>query len=321
MAMSDGDATSTSSIGPRNPPIIYKQYDDGFVVRSMTLDDAKIVQRWYGGMGHISIHDLDIALSVFPSHEGFYIGELDGVVIASAIRIAWGKNIMYGSLYFVHADYRRKGYGTRLRDDVARAQVGSRTLCIDAVMGKVAETNRKLGYENGFITARFLGIARSSYNVLTENLNVVEASSVSFDKIMKYDDQCFVVGMSSVRRRFMEKWLTIPHGRSFVAVDSNQKIVGLLCRRPCTESGYHMIGPLYAESTQVAKTMLQEACKDIVGHEFCINLWWDNDNARELADFFKMDHVFDTLRMHLNENPNELKTNVFALTSIDVCGF
>ena len=60
-------------------------------------------------MGHISVHDLGIALSVFPPTEGFYIGELDGVVIASAIRVPWAENVMYGSLYFVHADYRRLG--------------------------------------------------------------------------------------------------------------------------------------------------------------------------------------------------------------------
>ena len=58
--------------------------------------------------------------------------------------------------------------------------MGTRTLCIDAVMGKVAETNRKMGYQNGFITARFLGIARATYNVALEDAKVVEVR-ISFE--------------------------------------------------------------------------------------------------------------------------------------------
>ena len=177
------DADGLESYGPAQPPIVFRRYDDGFIVRSMTPSDAHIVQRWYGGMGHVSKYDLDVTLSVYSAGEGFYIGELDGVVIASAIRIPWSKNIMYGSLYFVHADYRRKGYGTRLRDEVARDHVRDRMLCVDAVLGKVAETNRKHGYRDAFTTARFLGIARATYGVALDEGNRLLQVSVCHHKI------------------------------------------------------------------------------------------------------------------------------------------
>ena len=131
----------------------------------MRRSDARKVQEWYSTMAHISHHDLDIALSVYPPGPGFYVGELDGQVIASAIRIPWSDNTFYGSLYFVDEKFRRNGYGTRLRDQVAREYVGENILCVDAVIGKVSETNKKHGYMERFKTARFQSIAKVDYGV------------------------------------------------------------------------------------------------------------------------------------------------------------
>jgi len=58
--------------------------------------------------------DLEITLSVHPPcAPGFYIGELNGEVVASAIRIPWGENIFYGSYYYVDPKCRGLGFGTR----------------------------------------------------------------------------------------------------------------------------------------------------------------------------------------------------------------
>ncbi len=103
-------------------------------------------------------------------------GELYGQVIASAIRIPWSDNIFYGSLYFVEKEFRRNGYGTRLRDQVAREYVGKHILCIDAVMGKVAETNKKHGYMERFKTARFQAEAKESYNIQFVDGEIVPVS-------------------------------------------------------------------------------------------------------------------------------------------------
>ena len=143
-------------------PKIFRRYDDGYVVREMLPEDARIVQNWYCGMGKISPYDLNVCLDVFPPGNGFYIGEKDGVVVASAIRIPWSENVFYGSLYYVDPSYRRLGYGTRLRDEVAREYVGENILCVDAVAGKVAADNQaKFGYTEGFTTTRYEGVVKA----------------------------------------------------------------------------------------------------------------------------------------------------------------
>ena len=46
-----------------------------------------------------------------------------------------------------------------------------------------------------------------------------------------------------------------------------------------------------------------------------------NQAALKLTEKLGFKKVFDVARMHLNGDANEYKDSVFALTSIDVCGF
>ncbi len=63
--------------------------------------------------------------------------------------------IYYGSYYYVKEEFRSRGFGTRLRDQVARGHVGENILCIDAVAGSVAKKNaEKFDYVDAYITRR-----------------------------------------------------------------------------------------------------------------------------------------------------------------------
>jgi len=305
---------------------VYRRYDDGFLVRRMTRDDASIVQGWYGGMGGTSLFDLDIALEVFPPDQGFYIGEYEGKVVASAIRIPWGKDkdVFYGSYYYVDATYRGKGFGTRLRDEVAREYVGSSILCVDAVLGKVAANNRaKFGYKDGFETARYHGKAITDVNT-TSTASIHKAEDVSTDDILAYDDKNFVRPGNDVRHEFLKRWLKIPGGQSLVAKDEQGHVVGLACRRPCDkryDDDVHIVGPLYADSLEIAEHLFSEINKDISGDEVLFHIWYKNPDILKLIAKFGLEKTFDLQRMHINGDPEEYKPSVWSVTSIDVCGF
>ena len=128
-----------------------------------------------------------MALSVFPPEdEGFYIGEYNGKPVGSVIRIPWG-NIFFGSYYYVDEKYRGKGFGTRIRDEVARKYVGEKPCCIDAVLGTVTQRNlTKFGYILGPKTGHFHGIAKRK----------VVQSSITIKKVSK-SSKCLLYFLNS----------------------------------------------------------------------------------------------------------------------------
>ncbi|KAK2160125.1 hypothetical protein NP493_1667g00001 [Ridgeia piscesae] len=295
----------------------------------MTPTDFHVVVEWYGDMGSTSRYDLATTFASFPPGRGFYIGELDGEVIASAIRIPWSERVYYGSLYYVAESHRGRGFGTRLRDQVAREHVGENMLAVDAVLGKVADINRtKFGYvAASFLTRRMQAVVRDDVTADTavyKDGDIVPAAEVAFDRLLAYDDVCFIGRGNPVRGEFLRRWIRLPGGAAYVAVeDGGGRVTGYGCRRPCIDKQprTHLIGPLYADSPDIAEALLRRLCADVIGQTVVLQFWTKNDAMLALTEKFAFEKVFDVSRMHVNGDPGEYKDTVFALTSIDVCGF
>ena len=130
-------------------PFIYKRWDDGFIVRRMTLDDVKIVQKWYSGLCPTSC-DLDIVMDICePDGNHFYIGELNGEVIASCGKVPVDKDIVYGSYLYVEDKYRGFGYANRIKFEVAGKYDGDRIVCQDS-HDELEAMNVRRGFKTAF---------------------------------------------------------------------------------------------------------------------------------------------------------------------------
>ncbi|ELT90024.1 hypothetical protein CAPTEDRAFT_19685 [Capitella teleta] len=302
--------------------MIYQEWEDGFVVRRMRADDAKIVQRWYGALNPTAC-DLDIALACYPAEEkGFYIGEYQGEIVASAIRIPVCEGVYYGSYYYVEEKWRGKGFGRRLRDEVAAAHVGNNVLCIDA-HDDLETMNQRKGYTNGFKVVLYKGAPKRLLREPPAGLMINQVSDVDFNKVIEYDNECFVGPNSPYRRAFLERWFAIPGGKSLTALDKNGQVIGLGCRRPALEGPHHLIGPLYAKDLDTAHTLIQilTADLDVDKDTIWLSICEPNEDAKQMVKDLQLQDDIHMLRMHLNGDPKEFKKQVFALTSIDVCGF
>jgi len=83
---------------------------------------------------------------------------------------------------------------------------------------------------------------------------------------MSYDDRCFIRPGSAWRRQLLSRWVKITGGRAVMAVDERGDVVGYGCRRPAlVPAGQHYIGPLCADSYDVAADLLRQLTRDIVG--------------------------------------------------------
>lgn len=137
--------------------VIYKRWEDGFVVRSMTHQDAKIVQKWYNDICPTST-DLDIALDVCdPSGKFFFIGELNGEVVASIANVpVCDDGILYCSYFYVEEKYRKFGYGRRIYDEVAGGAVGDALLSMDS-HDELEEMQKRRGCTSAFRVTLYQG--------------------------------------------------------------------------------------------------------------------------------------------------------------------
>ena len=139
---------------------VYRQWEDGFVVRRMTRQDAEKVISWYSGVCATSV-DLQVALDVRGDDsdvDGFYVGELNGEMVASKLEIAVADGLGYGSMFYVDERYRGSGLGRRI-NDVARdvtERTSLNTVGIDA-HAELESMDVRRGYHTAFAITQFTG--------------------------------------------------------------------------------------------------------------------------------------------------------------------
>lgn len=75
---------------------VYRRWDDGFVVRRMRRDEEPQVIAWSGSLVTMSV-DLQIVLDMRrDDDDGFYVGELNGEMIATLVETQ--VSVVHGSI-------------------------------------------------------------------------------------------------------------------------------------------------------------------------------------------------------------------------------
>ena len=88
---------------------IYRRWDDGFVVRRMRRDEEPQVIRWFDSTAPKSV-DLRVTLDMRGddvSVHDFFVGELNGELVASAVVMSIADDLKFAGLLYVVEKYRR----------------------------------------------------------------------------------------------------------------------------------------------------------------------------------------------------------------------
>ncbi len=85
--------------------------------------------------------------------------------------------------------------------------------------------------------------------------------------------------------------------------------------RPCYD-GYK-IGPLFADSETLAKSILSRLLFEISGEKVQIDVPEPNAGAIKLAVEFGLSEAFGCARMYLGATPNSSLKNIFSVTSFE----
>jgi len=97
---------------------IYQSWDDGFVVRRMRSEEGQQVIKWIRASRPVSF-DLEILLEMRGEDadvHGFYVGELNGEIVASLVSAPVADDIRYLGFLYVIDRLRRSGLARRMLD-------------------------------------------------------------------------------------------------------------------------------------------------------------------------------------------------------------
>jgi len=94
---------------------VYRRWDDGFLVRRMSLEDERQVYKWIESAGDWAVSvDLEVAFDMRGDNDGFCVGELNGEMIASIVVTQVADDLSYISHVYVVEQYRKRGFARRM---------------------------------------------------------------------------------------------------------------------------------------------------------------------------------------------------------------
>ena len=94
----------------------------------------------------------------------------------------------------------------------------------------------------------------------------MQADHVPFQKIIDFDNNCFISVNNLMRRQFLKRWMAMKGAVTYVALDKTNVVIGYAIRVPENSllSDYD-VGPWYACDALVAESLLCRHLNDVIG--------------------------------------------------------
>ena len=215
-------------------------------------------------------------------------------------------------LFIVHHAHRGKGLGTTLwfarRDRLLSRLKDGGTIGLDGVDAMVPF------YEKGgfkpFTRHRRFQLTEPESNLIRSE-RIVDVASVSLPMLADYDSQCFPVR----REQFLVEW-TKQNNAVSLAFVKDERLLGFGVMRPCL-IGWK-IGPLFADSIEVADALFQSCQLASKGMPIFLDVPDNNPTAIALCEKYRMQEVFACVRMYYGPAPLLDHRRIFGITTLEV---
>lgn len=237
----------------------------------------------------------------------FFVGKLDGKIIAIGSAVIYDEQFAFCGFYIVDKGFRGKGYGLALTK-ARLAYIGNRNAGLDGVINMV-DKYANLGYKIAHNNSRYTG---SSYPALEKNNPaIVPLATVDFTCLLEYDRLHF----PALRPTFLKCWINQPEGASLGYMHSG-RLLGYGVIRAC-RSGFK-IGPLFADSPEIAEELFLNLVSHAKGHVFYLDIPENNPHAQELVKRYQLNKVFETARMYLKGEPRLPMEQIYGITTFEL---
>jgi GNAT superfamily N-acetyltransferase len=279
----------------------------GYQIDRMTRAEAGILEDWAAQEGwNPGISDVDVAWAYDPG--AFIAIRKDGQLTGGGSIIAYGREAGFMGLFIMRADLRRQGIGRvlwheRLRRLRARLQPG-------APIGMDGVFDMAPFYEAGGFTYLHRDLRYQGTAAGHRDPAAVPLDQVAWPELAAYDAR-----VSGIRRAdFMRGWLTQPGGKGF-ALRQDGGVSGYGFLRPC-RSGFK-VGPLYAETPAVARSLLDSLLGTIPGQSVSLDVPEPNRAALRIMEELGWTQSFGCARMLNGPSMASPVAEVFGLTSFE----
>jgi GNAT superfamily N-acetyltransferase len=252
------------------------------------------------------LHDADTFYSSDP--QGFWLGQQDGVPIASLSAVQWNPQFAFVGLYIVVPQQRGQGHGFRLWQHVL-ALHQHRCVALDGVVAQQSNYARS-GFHLAHRSLRWAGQAGQlpALDKPLPPLSQVDPVQVAeLDALVSPAD----------RPDYLSAWLHQPQAQSAACLDSEQKLTGLAMARPC-QQGWK-VGPLIAPHADQALQLLASCCAQLpAATPIFVDVPEPNSAANRMLEGLGFSLSFEVARMYTRPvRPHRLDL-LFGITSFEL---
>ena len=180
---------------------------------------------------------------------------------------------------------------------------------------KRAWTNRRMEFDISYCVSQLEKFTSPI------DISVQPAKQVNQDLLSAYDTTVF----GAPHNIFLKALLNAPNSLSFAATDQNGDVLGFVSvRRTIREEDGWKIGPLFADSTQIAKSLLKhvfgEVAKELSRKKVVVmDVPYDlNPEADTVAKELNGTFVIDLIRMFTKEIPDFPKQKIFGVATPEI---
>lgn len=256
--------------------------------RNLGRAELDVLLGWAAKEGwNPGLRDAEIFWNTDP--EAFWGFEIEGRLAGGGAIVSYSGQLGFMGLFIVAPKYRGQGLGRQLwyfrRDQLLKRLKPGASIAMDGVFAM-----QHFYGEGGFVfthrNLRMEGVGKRT----DPDPRVVPLREVDFQKVLEFDARHFGI----LRPAFLKPWIT-PEGGYGAGLLDDDGLQGMGVVRPC-QNGFK-IGPLFAESAEVADTLFTVLSAQAAGKPLFLDTPEINKEALALAERHGMEESFGCARM------------------------
>ena len=211
--------------------------------------------------------------------EGFFIGELNGKKVCSLSMIKYPRSKLAVMGFGITVpEYRERGYLREIAKHVRQSAPEEYCIQGDALKYLIPFLQNEIGLRNfGWVNLCSIVNSKNAVDLLktygnNSSISLRPAVEIDCEQLSNYEEDVIRI----YRKSFLQKWISFPGRKGWVALNAKGTIVGFVVSREILQPKHtHKVAPLYADTPEVACCLLNQISKEIFTENELNKMYFD----------------------------------------------